>query len=278
MAVLALAVALMAGAALPALAQEGAAPAAPVKATQPPPIPVEEIIQKFAAKESEFAKARENYTYKQTVRVQELDDDGVARGKWEIVSDIIFTPEAKRIERVVFAPVTTLRHILITPEDEQDLRNVQPFVLTTKDLPKYTITNLGPQKVDEIEAYVFAVKPIKMEAGQRYFEGQVWVDQQDLQIVKSYGKGVGVRKKGSDNQFPRFETYRDQIDGKYWFPVYTRADDVLHFQDRDQRVRMLVKYEDYKQFKSQTGIQYGDVIEDGKASKDSKDTKDTKKK
>jgi hypothetical protein len=278
MVLLALAVALMAGAALPALAQEGAAPAAPVKATQAPPIPVEEIIQKFAAKESEFAKARENYTYKQTVRVQEMDDDGVARGKWEIVSDIIFTPEAKRIERVVFAPVTTLKHILITPEDEQDLRNVQPFVLTTKDLPKYTITYLGPQKVDEIEAYVFAVKPIKMEAGQRYFEGQVWVDQQDLQIVKSYGKGVGVRKKGSDNQFPRFETYRDQIDGKYWFPVYTRADDVLHFQDRDQRVRMMVKYEDYKQFKSQTGIQYGDVIEDGKASKDSKDTKDTKKK
>jgi hypothetical protein len=282
MVVFALALALMAGAALPALAQEGGAPPAPVaKATQQPKIPVEEIIQKFAAKESEFAKARENYTYKQTVRVQEIDDDGAARGKWEIVSDIIFSPEAKRIERVTFAPVTTLKHILITPEDEQDLRNVQPFVLTTKDLSKYTITYLGPQKVDEIEAYVFAVKPVKLEAGQRYFEGQVWVDQQDLQIVKSYGKGVGVRKKGNDNQFPRFETYRDQIDGKYWFPVYTRADDVLHFQDRDQRVRMMVKYEDYKQFKSQTGIQYGDVIEDGKATKDSKnskDTKDTKKK
>src|SRR5262249_29514629 len=175
--------------------------------------------------------------------------------RYEIVSDIIFTPAGKRIERVVRAPVSTLRNILLTPEDEQDLRNVQPFVLTTKDIPKYNVTYLGPQKVDELDTYVFAVKPKSLEAGQRYFEGQAWVDQRDLQIVKTYGKGVG-RKSGKDNQFPRFETYRDQIDGKYWFPVYTRADDVLHFQDRDQRVRMTVKYEEYKQFKSQAEIQY----------------------
>jgi hypothetical protein len=249
---------------LPAAAQEGNAPALPAKATAPR-LPVEEIIQKFAAKEAEFARARDNYTYRQTVRVQEIDNDGAARGKFEMVSDIIFTPDGgKRVERVVFAPVTTLRRISITPEDEQDLRNVQPFVLTTKDLPKYSITYLGPQRVDELDTYVFAVKPKTMEPGQRYFEGQIWVDDRDLQIVKTYGKGVGVRKKGSDNQFPRFETYRDQIDGKYWFPVYTRADDVLHFETGDQRVRMIVRYDDYKQFKGEASIQYGDVV-DGKA-------------
>lgn len=90
------------------------------------------------------------------------------------------------------------------------------------------------------------------------------MDQRDLQIVKTYGKGVGLRKKSEDNQFPRFETYRDQVDGKYWFPIYTRADDVLHFQTGDQRVRMTVKYENYKQFKSLTDIQYGNVVEDKK--------------
>jgi hypothetical protein len=249
-------------AALPAPAQESSTPA-PAASAQPR-MPVEQIIQSFAARETEFAAARDNYTYRQTVRVQELDNDGAVRGKFELVSDIIFTPAGKRIERVVFAPVATLKRIMITPEDEQDLRNVQPFVLTTKDLPKYNITYLGPQRVDELDTYVFAVKPKTMEPGQRYFEGQIWVDDRDLQIVKTYGKGVGVRKKGQDNQFPRFETYRDQIDGKYWFPVYTRADDVLHFETGDQRVRMLVRYDDYKQFKSQTGIQYGDVIEDKK--------------
>jgi len=101
-----------------------------------------------------------------------------------------------------------------------------------------------------------------MEKGKRYFEGQIWVDDRDLQIVKTYGKGVGIVKKG--NEFPRFETYREQIDGKYWFPTYTHADDTLHFPDYDQRISMTVKYQDYKQFKSQTNITFGDEAGEGK--------------
>ena len=234
-------------------AQDG--PGAGAKPEQPG-LPVEEIIQKFAAKETEFARARDHYTYRQTLRVQEVDEDGANRGRHEMVSDIIFTPQGKRIERVVHAPVSTLRNIQLTPEDEQDLRDVQPWVCTTATLSKFQITYLGAQKVDELDTYVFAVKPKALEAGQRYFEGQIWVDRGDLQIVKTYGKGVGLVKKNFDNQFPRFETYRDQVDGKYWFPVYTRADDVLHFKSGDQRVKMTVKYENYKQFKAISDIQY----------------------
>ncbi len=130
------------------------------------------------------------------------------------------------------APVQSLQNILLTPEDEQDLRSVQPFVLTTKDIDKYYVRYLGRQNADEIPCYVFAVKPKTMEPGQRYFSGMVWVDDRDMQIVKSYGRGVGYQKKNSDNQFPKFETYREQIDGKYWFPTYTRADDTLFFRDQ----------------------------------------------
>ncbi|MEX2261909.1 MAG: hypothetical protein WD696_08145 [Bryobacteraceae bacterium] len=220
----------------------------------------QEIITKFAAKEAEFAKARENYTYRQTVRILELDPSGGVRGKHEMVSDIIFSADRKRTEKVVRAPVSTLRNLQLTPEDEQDLRNVQPFVLTTEEIPKYDIRYLGKQKADEIPCYVFAVKPKKMEAGQRYFEGQIWVDDRDLQIVKTYGKGVGIIKKGSDNQFPRFETYREQIDKKYWFPTYTRADDTLHFQSGPQKIRMIVKYEDYKVFGSESQIKFGEIV------------------
>jgi hypothetical protein len=220
----------------------------------------EEIIQKFAAKEADFAKARENYTYRQTVKILELDEAGGVRGKMEMVSDIIFSPEGKRTERVVRAPVSTLKNLLITPEDEQDLRNVQPFVLTTGEIPEYEIHYLGKQKADEIPCFVFAVRPKKMVSGKRYFEGQIWVDDRDLQIVKTYGKGVGLLKKNSDNQFPKFETYREQIDGKYWFPTYTRADDTLHFQTGPQKIRMTVKYEDYKQFKSDVNIKFGDQV------------------
>lgn len=217
---------------------------------------VQDIIQKFAAKETAFAKARENYTYRQTYRVQELDQGGAPMGKREMVVDVIFSADGKRTERVVRAPVETLQRIQLTPEDEQDLRSVQPFVLTTPEIPKYDLRYLGKQNADEIPCYVFAVKPKQIEKGQRYFQGQIWVDDRDLQIVKTYGRGVGI--VGKNNMFPKFETYREQIDGKYWFPTYTRADDVLEFEQGPQRIRMLVKYENYRQFKSESQIKYGD--------------------
>jgi outer membrane lipoprotein-sorting protein len=226
---------------------------------EPDEAQIQDIIQKFAAKEAAFAQARENYTYRQTVKIHELDDTGAVTGSWEMVSDIVFDRDGKRSEHVVRAPVATLHNILLTPEDEQDLRSVQPFVLTTSEIPKYYIRYLGRQQVDEIGTYVFAVKPKKMEKGQRYFEGEIWVDNQDLQIVKSYGRGVGSLDR-ERNQFPKFETYREQIDGKYWFPTYTIANDTLNFKDFSQRIRMSVRYEDYKQFKTNINIQYGEPV------------------
>ena len=224
------------------------------------------IIREFAAKEAQFQEARNNYTYRQTVKLEILDAGGNPDGEeWQLVEDIIFTPEGKRSEKVVYAPVPTLRQIMISPEDEQDLRNVQPFVLTTAEVPDYDINYLGREKVDEISCYNFSVKPKKMVPGKRYFEGEIWVDDRDLQIVKTYGKGVGILKRGSDQAFPKFETYREQIDGKYWFPTYTRAVDTLHFKDgQNVRIREIVKYQDYKKYEGKSTIKYGDVVDDTK--------------
>jgi hypothetical protein len=227
----------------------------------------QEVIQKFAAKEAEFRKARENYTYKQSVKLEELDGSGNVTGKWEIVSDITFGPNKQRLEKVTYAPLITLHNILLTPQDEQDLRSVQPFVLTTDDIGKYDINYIGKEKLDEIDCYKFSVKPKTMVKGERYFQGDIWVDDRDLQIVKTFGKGVGVLKKNEDNQFPAFETYREQIDGKYWFPTYTRANDTLHFKNMDQRIRMIVKYENYKRFGAETSITFGDEVPDSKPKK-----------
>ena len=223
---------------------------------------IQEIITQFAAREAEFALARESYTYRQSVEVQELDESRRVRGRFELVSDIIFSPEGKRTERVVHAPVSTLRRLQLTPQDEQDLRDVQPFVLTTKDIPKYYVRYLGKQTLDEIPCYTFAVKPKEMVKGERYFSGIIWVDDRDLQIVKSYGRGVGLVRKNFDNQFPKFETYRQQIDSQYWFPTYTIADDVLEFQTGPQPIKMVVTYKDYKQFKSAVTITFGDTVEE----------------
>jgi len=246
---------------------------APIWADDAKNVNPDEIIQKFAAKEAEFAHARENYTYRQTVKVQTLTDSGAVDGKYEIVEDIIFSPDGKRTEKVVRAPMSTLERISISPEDMQDLRDVQPFVLTTSEIPSYDIHYLGPQKADEIPCYVFAVKPKKMEKGHRYFEGQIWVDDRDFQIVKTYGKAVGILKRNEDQQFPKFETLREQVDGKYWFPVYTDAEDTLHFRQGPINMRMIVKYEDYKQFKSDVNIQFGNTVdESGKEQKGQKPT------
>jgi hypothetical protein len=220
---------------------------------------IDEIIQKFAAKEADFARARENYTYRQTVRIQDLDNGGNEVGRWEMVSDIVFDRDDKRTERVVRAPLHTLKNFDISPEDLKDMREVQPFVLVTKELPKYHIRYLGKETLDEIECYSFAVKPKKMEPGERYFAGIVWVDDKDLQIVKTYGRATGIVK--GNQAFPKFETYREQIDGMYWFPTYTIAEDTLHFQTVDARIRQVMKYEDYKQFKSDVKIIFGDDVD-----------------
>jgi hypothetical protein len=230
-------------------------------APDPTPAQIDDIISKFAAKEAEFARVRGNYTYRQTMKIQELDESGNVTGKHEMVSDIVFTPSGKRTEHVVYAPVSSLHNIIMTQQDEQDLRDVQPFVLTSTEIPNYNIRYLGREQLDEISCYSFAVKPKKLEQGKRYFEGVIWVDDKDLQIVKTYGRGIGLLKKNEDQQFPKFETYRAQIDGKYWFPTYTIANDTLNFKDSSQRIRETVKYENYKQFKSDVIIKYNDVDE-----------------
>lgn len=245
---------------LPLLAIAGAvtAAAAAVVKTDPTPTEIDNIIHKFAAKESEFAKARDNYTYRQTTKIIEYDPDGNQGGRYEMVFDVVFDNSGKRSEHVVRAPVSTLQRIIMTPEDEQDLRNVMPFVLTSEDIDQYYVRYLGREKVDEITTYVFAVKPKQLDrSGKRYFEGEIWVDDQDLQIVKTYGRATGyLKRKGQ--QFPKFETYREQIDGKYWFPTYTYADDVLNFDNGPVRIKQIIRYEDYKQFKSESTIKYND--------------------
>ncbi len=218
-------------------------------------MPVEEIIRRFAAKEEEFRQARDNYTFTETVDVRESGASGDHGGEFRRTSDIVFTPEGKRFEKITYAPPSTLRMVSMSQEDIQDLTNIQPFVLTTEDLPKYVLDYAGREQVDEIGTYVFHVRPRRIERGQRYFEGTIWVDDQDLQIVKSYGKAVpDIHHGDQENLFPRFETYRENIDGKYWFPTYTRADDVLHFRNNDVRIHMVVRYSNYKQFKATSRI------------------------
>jgi hypothetical protein len=217
----------------------------------PPTIPVEQIVAKFSQHESEFRKERDNYTYTQSFVIQTVDADGNPDGEYRMNSDIIFTPDGKRLEKITYAPADSLRRITMSKQDLDDLKNIQPFVLTVEDLPKYNVTYVGRQIVDELHTYVFDVAPKKMEKDQRYFQGRVWVDDKDMQIVKSYGKAVpDILKKNNENIFPHFTTYRENISGPYWFPTYTHSDDTLGFSSGGVHIRMTVKYSNYKRFGS----------------------------
>jgi hypothetical protein len=228
-----------------------------------PPIPVEDIIRRFAQREKEFRIARANYVYRQDVKVQELNANDRVLGEYHVVSDITFDASGKRTERIVFAPQNTLQRIGITPQDLQDIRDIQPFVLTSDDIGKYKLTYAGKETIDEIDCYAFDVEPKTLAKGERYFQGRIWVDAQDLQIVKTYGKAVpDIREKGNENLFPRFETYREQID-EYWFPTYTRAVDTLKFSSGSQRIRQIIKYEKYKKFEADVKLTFGDEVESG---------------
>jgi len=218
---------------------------------EPPALPVEQIIQKFTEHEEEFRKERDNFTYTQIFAFQELDEDGRPDGEYRLTSDILFTPAGKRYEKVVDAPQPTLKRISMSQQDFDDIEKVWPLVLTPAELPKYDVKYVGREQVDEVGTYVFDIAPKKLEKSQRYLEGRIWVDDKDLQIVKTRGKATGLLKKKEDQAFPTFETFRENIEGHYWFPTYTRADDFLRFKSGlDVHIRLSVRYQNYKRFGS----------------------------
>jgi hypothetical protein len=233
-------------------AQEGA-----LDPAQPKGITPEEIIQRFAAKEKEFQQARDQYTYRQDVKVQTVDGDTID-GEYHEVFDVLFDNQGKRLENVVYAPQSSLVRISMSPEDIADIRHRLPFVLSTDDVNEYQILYIGQQQEDELHCYVFDIAPKEIVGKKRYFQGRIWVDDRDYQIVKTFGKTVPDirKKKGQENLFPKFTTYREQIDGRYWFPTYTKADDELHFSSGDVHIREIVKYSDYKRFGSNVKITY----------------------
>jgi len=237
---------------LAAFADEGEGP---LREAQPTGTTPEEIIKKFAAKEKVFKQARDNYTYRQSVTVETLDGDTVD-GEYRIVTDILFDDKGRRIENVVFAPQPTLTRVSMSREDEDDFRNRLPFVLTSDEISEYSILYVGQQKEDELDTYAFDIAPKQIEKNRRYFQGRIWVDNRDFQIVKSYGKAVPDTHKGNENLFPKYSTYREQIDGQYWFPTYTFSDDMLHFKAGDVHIREIVKYTNYKRFGSKSKIIY----------------------
>jgi hypothetical protein len=220
----------------------------PANKPEPPPIPPEEIIQRFAAKEDEMLRAITNYGFQKSVRLEEIGPDNKPTGQVEIITQQIVAPDGARYEKPIRRTESTL-HYLQVERGDSDLINSTPlFPLTTSQLSKYDISFQGKQPLDELNAYIFAVKPRSLDRTHAYFSGVVWVDEEDLVIVKTIGKWVSEMGdvKSSVLPFTIFETYRQQVGKNQWFPAYSRSDDSIPEGNATVAIRIVIRWTDYK--------------------------------
>jgi hypothetical protein len=225
-----------------------------------PPQPGEappNLARRIAHLESETQAARSDYTYRQTVVFAELDAHGAETGEYREVRDVIFSPQHERTEQVIGKPLETLKRLKMTDEDFQDIRGIQPFVMTEDQLWNYETRFRGDENIDGVDCWVLQVRPRQILQGQRLFDGMLWADKQDFSIVRLEGRAVPqMLSRQSENLFPRFTTVRERVDGVHRFPVATYADDTLPFSTGLQRVRMTIRYTQYKRFGADSVIKF----------------------
>jgi hypothetical protein len=223
-----------------------------------PADPPDHLLKKIAQREAENEDARNSYTYRQTVAVQEFSGPGLMTGEYREVRDITFSTEKGRYETVLEQPRSTLKRLKLTNQDFEDIRNIQPFLLTNAQMNLYSIKFKGEETMDGVPCYAVWIEPKQILSGQRFFQGMLWVRQSDFAVVRSEGQAVPqIETLKEQNLFPHFTTLRREVDHKWFFPVETYADDTLYFRSGPQRMRISIRYADYKKFGSDSVIRFG---------------------
>lgn len=219
----------------------------PASKPEPPTLPPDEIIRRFAAKEDEMVSAIKGYSFQKDVRVQEIGPDNKPAGQVDVVTQLRISPDGKMYEKQVIRQPSTLHNLDLQRGDSDLLAPTPMFPLTTAMLPKYEISYGGKQPLDELNTYFFTVKPRALDRARAYFSGVVWVDVQDLVIVKTMGKWVTELGDvtASDLPFTVFETYRQQVGKNLWFPAYSRSDETIQAGDSRVPIRVIVKWTDF---------------------------------
>jgi len=213
-----------------------------------PPAEVQRIVKKFSENERLFRSALNEYAFNRDATMNQLGIGGNIIGTFHLESFMTFTSDGQRVEKVTYAPIPTTPPQMVTQEDLEDLGGVNPFALEPSSIDQYNFSYVGQEHIDELDLYVFDVTPKEIpnpkKSKLRLFTGRIWVDKDDLMIVKTKGKAVPETKT---NKFPIVETTRAQIDGKYWFPVDARSDDTLIYDSGDVlKLRLRVYYKNYR--------------------------------
>lgn len=216
----------------------------------PPSLPPAEIIQAFTKKEETYQAARPQFAYRKTIRIQEFGPDGRPTGEFLATYDAVRSGDGKLYEKAIAAPQTSLQYLSFEPEDAQVLTHIPAYPVTAGQLSKYDVKYLNTEKVDEVDCYIFQVSPRTLDRQHPLFDGVIWVDQKYLEVVKTYGKWVTDLGEVYPPTLPfgMFETYRENVDGKYWFPDYSRSDGTYKMKDRDVPIRVTIKWTNFKPF------------------------------
>jgi len=214
-----------------------------------PGLPPAEIVKAFAEKEDRYARARGGYGYKKTIKLTEYGKDGKPSGEYQVVTAATVDSDGRVYEKTVEKPQNSLQYLEIVPGGGlASLAKMPEYPLVTSQLAKYDLRYVGDEKVDEIDCYIFEAKPKLLERARALFQGVVWVDKQYLEVVKTYGMWVNDLGPVHPQEFPfvNFETYRENVDGKYWFPNYSRSDDFVRLKQEAIPVRLVIKWTDIK--------------------------------
>ena len=216
----------------------------------PPSLPPAQIIQGFAKNEDVYQAERPQYAYRKTIRIQEFGPDGRPSGEFIATYEAVRSSDGKLYEKASEAPATSLQYLQFEPEDAQFLTRIPAFPVTTATLAKYNLQYLNTEKVDEVDCYIFQVSPKSLDRQHALFDGVIWVDQKYLEVVKTYGRWITDLGPMKPPTLPldMFETYRENVDGKYWFPNYSRAEAIYKMKDRDVPIRVTIKWSNFKPF------------------------------
>jgi hypothetical protein len=229
-----------------------------------PAVDVEQIVRTLTAKEAEFRRELNNYAFKRDAVIQVIAFGGQIAGEYHRVSNFTFDDSGNVSEKIIFFPMPTLAP---SQNDLDDLNSIQTYVLEPSTISQYSFTYVGKERIDELDTYVFDIGPKVMPSNKsqgRFFQGRIWVDDKDMQVVKARGKSVPEGKE----RFPTFDYYREQFDGRHWFPSYTYADDELVLPSGEViHVRMRVRFTNYERSHGKVRILEAD--------KDDKDNKET---
>jgi hypothetical protein len=213
--------------------------------------PPADLLRRVAARESANEAARAQYMYRQTVEVRDF------AGEFREVRDVVFTPDGKRLEEPVGRTVNTLKRLKLTDEDVRDIREIQPVLITRDNAFLYETKYRGEEELEGTMCWLIEIRPRQILSGQRYFEGTLWVDKSDYSVIRLAGRAVPqIVTTKSENLFPRFTTERRKVDGRFWFPISTSADDVLQFRGGPVRMRLAIRYADYRRFGAESRIEF----------------------